>query len=111
MGMFDTFISKDESVQVQLKTGPCVLNAYREGESVNGELKDGVYVAPDGCVVIRNGIVEQVTEDKTTINLGGLQIFSKWGDSLGSLNEDVDDLNPIAQAVKAVAAKYEGQNE
>lgn len=85
--MFDTFVNKDDSEQVQLKVGPCILNTYYEGECT--EVSDGVYIAPDGVGVIRHGRVEQVTQDRNSVDVNGLPIFSKWGDKLESIDEDV----------------------
>lgn len=106
MGMFDTFISKDGSVQIQLKTGPCVMHVYCEGDHIDArEFKDGVYVAPDGYVVIYYGIIAQVTTKKEDVDQRGLPLFSKWGDELESLDADLNVYHPV-QAMKLVEKKY-----
>lgn len=51
MGMFNTYWSKDEKHSVQLKASDdLICKNYRPGQTT--DLEDGVYVAPDGVVVI-----------------------------------------------------------
>jgi hypothetical protein len=53
MGMFNTYWSKNDEHSVQLKVGRLSLKNYRPSQKV--EIEDGVYVAPDGVVVVING--------------------------------------------------------
>lgn len=48
MGVYDTYGN------TQLKVGDCILKSYDIGDKV--DILDGVYVAPDGVVVVINGI-------------------------------------------------------
>jgi hypothetical protein len=76
MGMYDTYWSEkpteenmDKIVQIQMKNGPCTLNNYTIGSKV--DIPNGIYVAPDGIVVILKKKVAMVTDnfdDKWGIN-------------------------------------------
>ena len=60
MGMYDTFYSRDQKVEAQLKAGPCALDHYNIGDSIEG-VKDGIYIGYYGFVTIENGYVVGVT--------------------------------------------------
>lgn len=87
MGMFDTFFNRDGSVAIQLKAGSCLLKEYSEDDYVGDEFRDGIYVAGyNGYVVIANGIVDLVTNNKYDLTDYNLPIFSKWGYEISSLD-------------------------
>jgi hypothetical protein len=97
MGVYDTYQCGD--VSVQLKVGDPSCNLYLVGDKV-ADVEDGIYIAPEGAVVIRNGIVIEVTN----------RVFSKWGDEL-SCENIVGGLNPIVNAVKAAMTERDLFNE
>ena len=47
MGLFNTFCSRDSSVEVQLKVGQNCLYKYVEGDYADG-IGDGIYIGLDG---------------------------------------------------------------
>ena len=69
MGCYDTFIKGE--LDVQLKAGACLLDYFEVGSKVK-DIEDGVYIAPDGIVVISNGTVIEITD----------KAFTKWSNSL-----------------------------
>lgn len=83
MGVYDTF------GDTQIKAGPCAMKHYKIGQSV--PLENGVYVAPDGVVVIAGGIFVAEFSD----------LRDKWG---GRLDCDtvLDARHPIKQAMRAI---------
>lgn len=86
--MFDTFMSKDKKISLQLKNGACVLKEYVVGDYVDDPaFKDGIYVGLEGFVIILNSKVELVTESKEDLGAyKNLPVFSKWG-------EEIDDIS------------------
>lgn len=62
----------DEYNEIQLKVGECVLRNYEIGDAV--EISDGVYVAPDGTVIIKDGKLLTTFEKD--------QVWDKWGVSI-----------------------------
>ena len=62
MGVYDTYGN------VQIKVGEVAVREYEIGDTV--DIPDGVYIAPDGVVVIINSIFVATFQ---TLN-------SKWGD-------------------------------
>jgi len=77
MGVYDCY------EDIQLKVGECVLRQYKIGDKVG--IPDGVYIAPDGAVVIKDRIFIMTTTN----------IQDKWGDLI-----DVNDRNPVMQVLK-----------
>ena len=109
MGMFDTFVSKDGLLEVQLKNGPCLLNNYEEGGSVDGDYADAVYYAPEGVVVVRNGVVESVTHLDVQLKADDpLPRLTKWGDAYSP--ETFKDLNPFTRVVAELRAMNAEKN-
>ncbi len=101
MGIYDTYMNKDQTVCVQMKVGDVDMSNYSEGDPA--PLPDGVYYGHEGTVVIRNGVVAQVTEAKHVVEFQpSLQHFTKWGDEFSPATESLDDHHPIIQALKAL---------
>lgn len=97
MGLYDTFRSKDDKIEIQLKVGECLMRNFVEGEYVEPrEFPDGVYHGYGGVVVIRRGIVEAVADTATEDNLPH---FDKWGGEFDPGEETLDAHNPIVQAL------------
>jgi hypothetical protein len=67
MGLFDTYGN------IQLKVGDLNCNHFKVGQKVN--IPDGVYVAPEGVVVIQEGKLKAAIETD--------HVTSKWGDEIG----------------------------
>lgn len=102
MGMFDTFLSRDEQVAVQLKIGKCLMDDYVEGASVDSaDFPDGIYFGHEGVVVIAGGLVESVTE-RDPDPARNLPRFTKWGGAFDPKTQSLNDLNPISIAVAEV---------
>jgi len=80
MGVYDTY------GDTQLKVGPRQLKCYNIGDEV--KIHDGIYVAPDGAVVIKDG--KFVAEFE--------KLMSKWGDVI-KLSDVMDSFHPIKQAL------------
>lgn len=89
MGMYDTF---GEELQIQLKVGPCEMMFYKIGDEV--PLQDGVYVAMEGSVVIKDSIF--------IMELAPEQVQDKWGGMV-----DITESSPFKQAVDDVLKKYD----
>jgi len=75
MGMFDTYNNKDKTFSVQLKTGPCTLREYVEGDV--SPMSDGIYHDHHGVVVVREGFITHVGE--TAVGGEGLIHCTKTG--------------------------------
>lgn len=99
MGCFDTFMTADGTLSVQLKNGPCILAEYLVGDRVGREFEDGVYYGLEGAVIIRRGIVEAVVETLPSPP-DDLPAFTKWGTRFFPESEKLDDRSPF----KAVLA-------
>jgi hypothetical protein len=65
MGLFDTYAG------CQLKVGDVELNDFEVGDTV--KIPDGIYIALEGIIVIKNGILVCGPDEK---------IFDKWGDEI-----------------------------
>lgn len=91
MGLYDYFGIEG----IQLKAGECNMLDYSVGDDV--PLADGVYVAYEGLVVIRDG--------KLLATFPNGQLFNKWG---GFIEEraELDTENPIFQAIKEMKDRY-----
>ena len=61
---------------------------------------DGVYLAPDGIVIIKNGVF------KCTLRLD--QIFDKWGARF-DLSKTLANRNPLYKIAKAIQKKYKNK--
>jgi hypothetical protein len=81
MGMFDTY------GHVQIKAGDPQMNNFRIGDS--SHLPDGVYVAPDGVVVICGGKFVAVVD----------KIYTKWGEEL-DVKDVLRGFSPFDMAVQ-----------
>lgn len=99
MGMFDYFVSTDDSKTIQLKVGPCLLNVYREGSFVNGEVEDGVYYSPEGIVIVSGGVVAFVGDKEPTGTPKHLPRRTKWGQPFNPEQDSLEALNPVVQAM------------
>lgn len=88
MGVYDTFTNGNRDVQ--LKCGPCAMKYYRVGDKTP-DYADGLYAGYGGVAVIVGGKFVALFE----------RIMDKWG---GELALNLDDVNPIAQAVKELNA-------
>lgn len=85
MGMYDTFNG------IQLKVGDCVLDNFKIGDKV--PIPDGVYLAPDGVVVVVGGKLAYTSD----------HVFSKWGRALDTYKL-LEPVNPFAQAMNDILA-------
>ena len=97
MGCFDSFLNADETVEVQLKNGDCLLDVFKVGDACR--LPDAFYYGLEGVVVVRGGKVESVTKEPPQND--GLSCFTKWGepfDPRGS--KTLADHNPIARSFR-----------
>jgi len=85
----------DEYEGVQLKVGDVGMCYYRIGDKV--KLQDGVYVAPDGAVVIKNKKLFMTTKN----------VQDKWGGNI-----QVKNNNPIFDAAKKILiGQLQAENE
>lgn len=98
MGCYDTFGSRDESVQVQLKAGPSLMDYYVEGGSqvVTG-YPDGLYLGWEGAVLIQDGTLVSVTKDWPKNVPETLPRFTKWGESF----DGTEDQTPFSVFLNA----------
>ena len=87
MGVYDYYSD------IQLKVGPCVMNAYEIGDTV--PIDDGIYVAREGIVVIHNH--EFIARFDN--------IFTKWGDTV-DLQTILDPHDYIKKAVEETVEKH-----
>lgn len=95
MGIYNSFIDEGGS-EIQLKVGECLLKEIKIGDSVeNLGMEDGIYVAPEGIVII-----------KGQIYIGALKIYDKWGGEI-DLKEPVESRNYIKIAVDELVNKKE----
>ena len=86
MGIFDTYGN------VQLKVGDVDMSDYQIGDKAS--IADGIYFAPEGAVVIYQGLfVAEISLDA---------VFDKWG---GKVEIDVDLRNPVSKAVRQIEQK------
>lgn len=79
MGIYDVYEG------IQLKVGDVCMSSYCIGDRV--DIADGVYIAPDGAVVIKDGKLLMTTDN----------VQDKWGSEI-----NVEDRNPISVAVKTI---------
>jgi len=84
MGLFDTYEN------CQLKVGDVGLKNYKIGDKV--EIPDGIYIALEGIIIIKNGVLIGANEP----------IFDKWG--MGVDQDRVIDIitarNPVDRAIR-----------
>lgn len=102
MGLYDTFVSKDKRVQVQLKNGECLMHTYEEGDRVDpAEFEDAFYYGIEGTVVIRDGQVQSVTRDVPLQDADNwLPCITKWGNQFSPDDgETLDHYHPLASLV------------
>lgn len=76
---------------IQLKVGPCECDRYNAGDIV--PIDDGVYVTPEGVVVVHGG--------RLLCAIVTSEVVTKWGDVL-NLHDLLDTYNPVAQAIRDV---------
>lgn len=87
MGIYNEFGNKPphfitlDDVVVQLKVGECMLAYFGKGDSVAAyDIPDGVYVAPEGYVVIKNQVVCSVHDVlDPPIGFEDLPEYDKYG--------------------------------
>lgn len=111
MGMFDTFVSLDGTVQIQLKVGPCLMHEFTEGETISSrDFPDAVYYAPDGVVVIEGGQVKRVAEGRPTDVPPHLPAITKWG---GAFNRaaDIQNYHPFRDVMAAHRRETEDEEQ
>lgn len=86
MGLYDNY------GDCQIKAGACLYDNYQIGDKA--ELWDGVYVAYEGVVVIKDGIFVAKFP----------QLFDKWGGMI-NLRDVLDPANPVAQGLGELTEK------
>ena len=86
MSMYDLFGKK--FIQLKARPNPN-MNYYNVRAAVPYD--DGIYLAPDGIIVVKNG------KFKCTLELN--QIYDKWGDSV-NLSKMLERRNPVYRVVK-----------
>jgi len=79
MGVYDSY------GEVQLKTGPCILQEYHIGDEV--DISDGLHFGYEGCVVVVGRKLVAVTD----------KMYDKWG---RPIDVNIDSRNPITIAIK-----------
>lgn len=79
MGLYDTFYSKDESVEIQVKAGPCLLDTYHTGDKVHHSYMANcvIHGSGGGSVLIRNHVVIAVTDQN--LDISDVHHLDKWG--------------------------------
>ena len=97
---YDTFISRNGSLSIQLKVGDCACRTYIEGSRVNpSEFADAVYHSPEGIVVISGSVVRSVTRKVPDSVPPGMLSFTKWGDVFNPKTDSLDDYHPVKQVL------------
>lgn len=93
MGMYDIY----GDFGIQLKVGDVEMNHYRLGQKVS--VDDGIYLAPDGVVVVKDGIF--------VVDFQHPCLWSKWGDAL-NIEKIIGGMNPVEEALRSfVKSKIE----
>lgn len=89
MGIFDTYAG------CQLKVGDVMLNDYDVGDKV--KIPDGIYIALEGIVVIKNGVLVCGPDEK---------IFDKWGNEIerATTTNLIKHNNPVQVAMDELKA-------
>ena len=91
MGLYNTFGKE----AVQLKVGKREMKHFHIGQSVIGmDIEDGIYLAYEGAVVIRDQVVQLVTD----------KVFTKWGDAI-NLKKLMDLGNPVTRVIKKMSKR------
>ena len=83
MGTYNTYGDNG----IQLKVGDLCLQHFEVGSKV--DIEDGIYIAYEGIIVIKDGIFIAEFD----------QLIDKWGGIL-PLDEILDNENPVAKIVK-----------
>lgn len=102
MGVYDTFHNADDTIAVQLKVGPNILDDYSPGDRVHPEFYDGIYFGHEGVVVIKDKVVVSVTSEPPQDAPKDLPMYTKWGGPFNPETDKLNDYNPIAIAVEAL---------
>ncbi len=97
MGVYDMF--GKEFIQLKARPNPN-MSHYRVRSKV--PYNDGVYLAPDGIVIIKNGVF------KCALKLD--QIYDKWGQEI-DLSKFLQERNPLYQVTKKMKEKYEKKSK
>jgi len=98
MGTYDTFTNEDGQLSVQVKCGPCEMECYVVGDDVGDFYSDGAIVAPEGCVVVKGGRVESVTEDlPPDVRAGKVRCQDKWG---GAFDPSTETPKSLGEAMR-----------
>lgn len=88
MGVYDCY------GDAQLKIGPCILKQYNEGDKV--PIYDGVYIAYEGAVVIKDGVFVGLFEN----------IYNKWGGTIKT-SQVLNPNNPVLRTIQSFYQKKE----
>lgn len=92
MSLYDMF--GKQFIQLKGRPNPN-MSHYRVRAKVPYD--DGVYLAPDGIVIIKNGVFK--------CNLKLEQIYDKWGKEV-DLSNLLEERNPLYQITKKMQEKY-----
>lgn len=91
MGIYNTY------GDVQLKVGDLQMIEYKIGDKT--DIPDGVYVAPEGVVVVVGGRFAARFND----------VISKWGDAIPT-SDIIDAINPVKRAIRLVERRLRPRN-
>jgi hypothetical protein len=86
MGIYDTY------GETQLKVGDPYCDTYKIGNPVL--IPDGIYWGLEAIVVVYQG--------RFVAEISHHAVFDKWG---GKIAFDIDERNPVSQAVKSLTDK------
>lgn len=92
MSLYDMF--GKNFIQLKARPNPNMCH-YRVRAKV--PYNDGIYLAPDGIVVIKNGVF------KCSLQLN--QIYDKWGEPF-DLSRTLEKRNPLYAATRELVKKY-----
>ncbi len=96
MGTYDTFISRDGKLAIQLKVGHSRCRGFIVGSVVDpSEFPDAAYHSPEGVVVIDGGVVRSVTQKMPDSVPPGALHMTKWGDAFNPKTESLDSYHPM----------------
>lgn len=103
MGTYDTFISRNGKMAVQIKSGKCLCRSYLVGSIIDPtEFPDAVYHSPSGIVLIEGGVVRLVDSKVPDSLPPGTIHMTKWGDAFNPKTESLDDYHPVKQVLNEI---------